>query len=82
VNKEIIINHLLKPPCTENRDFSCLNCALRFTHLCEDNELHTTRRTIIKDNISANSKGLDFISRDRCQITVLKEELQTIRKEI
>jgi len=77
VNKQTIINHLTEMPCKDG----CYACALRFTHLCVDSELHKMRREKVKANIISNTRGLDFISMERCQITVLKEELQTIRNE-
>jgi len=82
VKKETIVKHLLKPPCVNNKEFSCLDCALRFTHLCDPIKLHNVRRKKIKANIIANIRGFDYISKEKCQITVLREELFVINNEL
>ncbi len=82
MKKKDVIDHLLTPPCFVNKGFVCSDCALKFTHLCEkDSKLHWLRRNRIKQIIEANTNGLDFISKERCQLTVLKEELNLIRNE-
>jgi len=82
MKKKEVIEHIMTPPCMKNPEVTCMDCALRFTHLCEsDSKVHWLRRHRVRQLIEENKNGLDFTSKERCQITVLKAELNTINQE-
>lgn len=80
MTKKEILNQLEKPPCEFGQEITCPECALRFTFSCEINEEDTKTRREMYKLIKANTRGLDFNSLERCQITVLKAELKAKRK--